>query len=130
MHSARIVSGILLLAVGMAASAGNDVVYRWVDANGVTNYAARPPTTGTYETIRTNRARLSNEATAEQSADAEASAETAQCTTARENLRLLSGDAPVAQRDEQGNQQLLTDTQRASQLELAQAAVRAYCSEG
>lgn len=123
--------GILLAAIGLAATAGNDVVYRWVDANGVVNYAERPPATGSYETIRSSSRQLSSSPAADQPTAGETTpAASPQCGTARENLRLLSSDAPIAQRDEQGNTLVLSDSQRASQLELAQAAIRAYCGEG
>ena len=103
-------------------------VYQWTDANGVTHYSQTPPAKGSYE----HRLITSSGAAAPASATADASAgaaENPQCATARANIATLQGEGDV-QIDAEGDGQLrvLNAEQRANQLELAQAAVKAYCT--
>lgn len=102
-------------------------VYQWTDANGVTHYSQTPPPQGRYEhrliTSSGAAAAAASEPVAEQ-------ADNPQCTTARANIAALQGEGDV-QMDADGDgraDRTLDADQRASQLELAQAAVKAYCS--
>ena len=113
--------GCLLLFTSFAAGASN--VYKWKDANGVTQYSEKPPAGKTYEARRIDeRGAPTVEAAAEptQSAD---------CITARRNLELLSGTGQILQ-DNDGDgvpETPLDDSQRQAQKELAQASAKAYC---
>ncbi len=103
-------------------------VYQWKDANGVTHYSQTPPAKGSYEQrmITSSGAAAPTAAATEDSA---AAAENPQCTTARANVATLQAEGDV-QMDAAGDGQLrvLNAEQRANQLELAQAAVKAYCT--
>lgn len=122
------------LSVAHAQQSASEV-YQWNDANGVTHYSQTPPAKGAY----TQRV-ISNDGSAApvvQPTAASATATTAdaasanpQCTTARKNIAALEGQAAV-QQDTDGDgkpDKTLTDAERASQLEFAQAAVKAYCT--
>lgn len=112
----------LLLACAPAWAAQ---VYKWKDANGVTQYSATPPPGKAYETRPLTR----DPGTAPAAAAAATGSEPAQCTTARENLALLDRTGPVLQ-DADGDgtaETALTDEQRSSQRALAEAAIKAWC---
>jgi len=117
-------SCLLLVAAGLCASAAAQNVYQWKDAKGVTHSADKPPAGQKYETRRIDDRGRTVEAAAP--ADAKPSA---QCTTSRDNLALLAGDAPV-QQDTDGDgtpDKTLTPDERAAQKALAEAGVKAYC---
>lgn len=123
------------LSVGHAQQAASEV-YQWKDANGVTHYSQTPPEKGTYtqRVIAQNGsaapvAQTAASGTTATTADAAASANP-QCTTARKNIAALEGKLAV-QQDSDGDgkpDKTLSDAERASQLEFAQAAVKAYCT--
>lgn len=122
------------LSVGHAQQAASEV-YQWKDANGVTHYSQTPPEKGAY----TQRVIAQNGSTAPvaQTASsgtttttADAASANPQCATARKNITALEGKAAV-QQDTDGDgkpDKTLSDAERASQLEFAQAAVKAYCT--
>jgi len=113
---------LLALASAATASAGN--LYKWKDANGVTQYSERPPTGQKYETRRVT----SSGATVVEAPAAE-SAESEQCLSARRNMELLAGSGPVMQ-DTDGDGKpdaTLDDAQRAAQKQLAESAAAVYC---
>lgn len=119
------------LSTGHAQQSASEV-YQWKDANGVTHYSQTPPAKGAY----TQRV-ISNDGSAAPVVQPAATATTAdaasanpQCTTARKNIAALEGKVAV-QQDTDGDgkpDKTLTDAERASQLEFAQAAVKAYCT--
>ena len=114
-------SGLLLLA---SATASAGTVYKWKDANGVTQYSEKPPAGQKYEARQVeNRDPLPRETAA-------AAAENKACTDARGNLTLLNGPGKVMQ-DADGDgtaDTALTDEQRSAQTTLAEAAIQAYCT--
>ncbi|WP_132998996.1 DUF4124 domain-containing protein [Luteimonas arsenica] len=104
-------------------------VYQWKDANGVTHYSQTPPAQGRYEQrVITSSGAAAPTAAVEAKAD-DAAAGNPQCATARANVATLQAEGDV-QIDAEGDGQLrvLNAEQRANQLELAQAAVKAYCT--
>jgi len=113
----------LLLLASASAQAGT--VYKWKDANGVTQYSEKPPAGQAFEARK-----VQNPAPATRPAAAAAApAESNECTTARGNLTLLNGQGVVMQ-DTNGDGKAdtaLTDPQRAAQKTLAEAAIQAYC---
>ena len=117
---------VLGLATG-GVSAGE--VYQWKDANGVTHYSQTPPPKGQYQ----QRQITHHGATAPQPVTAAAAKpaaeETPQCATARASVEALKGGNPVHEADADGKPgRLLGDDERSSRLELANAAVKAYCN--
>src|SRR5690606_20924068 len=106
---------LLLASAPLAAQQ----VYKWKDANGVTQYTSAPPPEGsTYETRE-----VDNRRPAPQAAD-EAPAEDPGCAIARGNLALLNG------LDELGPDpdRTYTDAERADQVALAEAAIKVRCT--
>ncbi len=128
----RIVSvAILALAASPAfAQQTTGEVYQWTDAKGVTHYSQTPPPRGDYQ----HRLITSSEGTAPTAAAPTAAAPTAagnsNCIIARANIAALQGEGEVQQdTDGDGKPDTVLDAaQRAAQLELAQAAAKAYCA--
>ena len=120
---------LLALAAGLAlgllaAPALSGEVYQWKDANGVTHYSQTPPAKGSYQ----QRQITATGASAVQAAAPQAVEESPNCITARANVAALSDGRPVHEAGEDGQPgRALNDAERASQLELAKAAVKAYC---
>ncbi len=112
----------LLLLTSTTAFAGP--LYKWKDANGVTQYSERPPTGQKYETRRIT----ASGAPVAEAAPAKAD-ESPQCTSARRNLELLAGKGPLMQ-DSDGDGKPdapLDDSQRTAQKQLAEATAAVYC---
>lgn len=130
-----IVIALALLAVALPAAA--DEVYSWKDARGVTHYSQTPPPPGTRFEVRrmaggpATTAAVSTAAPASASAPAAAgttaSGDTTQCELARSNVTALKGDGAVQQVGADGKPRELAGNERADQLALSEAAVRAYC---
>ena len=125
---------LLIAGLSLAGLAGADAVaagevYQWKDASGVTHYSQTPPPKGQYQ----QRQITDKGAAAPQrveAATAKPGAENAQCATARANLEALKGSNPVHEADADGKPgRALSDGERSSQLELANAAVKAYCNQ-
>lgn len=118
----------LVLAVTAPGALASEI-YQWKDASGVTHYSENPPPAGTpYQTRRITDAGASPQATGADAAPPAAEA-SPQCATARSNIEVLQGDGPVHEDDGSGNARELDAAERASQLVLAEAAVRAYCTD-
>lgn len=112
---------LLLLA---SASAGASNLYKWKDANGVTQYSERPPAGQQYETRRI----AASGAPVAEAAPADPG-ESEQCLGARKNLEILAGNNRVM-RDSDGDGKPdteLDDTQRAAQKQLAESTAAVYC---
>lgn len=115
----------LLLA---CASAAAQEVYQWKDANGVTHYSQTPPRQGQYQQRAITHKGASHPYAPTR---VEAAAENVQCTSARANLTALRGDGVVREAGTDGNPgRVLSAEERANQTELANAAIKAYCSDG
>ena len=115
-----------LLAACCATARADNTVYKWKDANGVTQYSGRPPAGQKFETRRITQSGATVAAEPEQAA-----AGPNPCGDARRNLELLSGSGPVMQDtdgDGKGDTALAGD-ERQAQKDLAAAAVRAYCKD-
>jgi len=118
---------LALAATGLlvASAVQGGEVYQWKDASGVTHYSQTPPPKGSYQQrlISGDRAGIAQPTTVQ------AAAENPRCATARANLEALGSGRPVHEADEDGQAgRALNDAERASQVELANAAIRAYCT--
>lgn len=117
----------LALAVTVAAApalAQQQRVYQWKDANGVTHYTDVPPA----QPHQTRDLEVKDGKPVDTAAK---KPESEQCTNARTNLARLQGSGPIGI-DTNGDGQAdrnLTDDERKSQLELNQAAVKAFCTQ-
>ena len=116
----------LLILAGVCTTALAGKIYQWKDAKGVTHYSDSPPPEGKAQDRQIdNRGEPAPTATA-----AGKSVENPMCTTAKRNLQVLSGKAAV-QQDTDGDgkpDKALTEDDRGSQRNLAEAAVKAYCT--
>jgi len=112
----------LLLLTSATAVAGP--LYKWKDANGVTQYSERPPEGQKYETRR-----ITDNGDPVAEAEPAKAEESPQCTSARDNLKLLAGSGPVMQdTDGDGKPDAeLDEAQRTAQKQLAEAAAAVYC---
>lgn len=120
---------LLLVATATLASgpALATKVYTWKDANGVTHSSDQPPPDRRYEVRRVAGSGYAVEAPQQAQP---APAENPSCTTARQNLALLGRDVAV-QQDLDGDgkpDRTLSPEEREAQKNLADAAVKAYCT--
>lgn len=118
---------LILAAAGVLAAAAvhGSEVYQWKDANGITHYSQTPPPKGSYQ----QRAISGERAGSAQPVATQAAAEDPRCATAQANVAALASGRPVHEAGEEGQPgRALNDAERASQTELANAAVKAYCS--
>jgi hypothetical protein len=116
---------IVLASASAAAAAGE--IYQWKDAKGVTHYSETPPPTGT--NFQQREINSGGQAQASQQVAAVAPVETAQCSNARKNIEALKNKGAV-QQDTDGDgkaDKTLTDADRANEMELALATVKATC---
>lgn len=124
--SSFIASGLVaagLFAASLAAPAVAGEVYQWKDAKGVTQYSSTPPPKGVYKVRTINNAGAANAAVTATATPAE----NPQCAQARTNVAALQGNGAV-QQDSDGDgkaDKTLSDSERASQLALAQAVINA-----
>lgn len=117
----------LALAVASGSAAAQSTggqLYQWKDARGVTHYSETPPARGAYQTRTVHNRAATPVATAVPAAAADPNPS---CTRARANLTLLRSDQPVRLA---GSETPITDAQRKAQTELAEASIRAHCTDG
>lgn len=123
MDIARPLAAVLVLSLASAtALAEQQRVYQWKDANGVTHYTDTPPP-------QTHKSRdIDDRGTPAEAPKAKVE-ESRQCVDARANLQRLQGGQAVGidtNGDGKADRNLTAD-ERASQVELNHAAVKAYC---
>ena len=113
---------LLLASAPLAAQQ----VYKWKDANGVTQYSSTPPPEGSSYETREIRNRQPTAPVAD-----EAPAEDPGCAIARGNLALLNGMTKLGP-DEDGDgrpDRTFTPAERADQITLAEAAIKVRCTK-
>lgn len=121
--------GLVLFGLAMACSPllaqQKQTVYQWKDANGVTHYADAPPAQ-TYKKRDIN----SRSGTALEAAETKKTVGNANCDNARSNLATLRGQGEVGiDNDGDGKADAsMTAEQRANQIELNEAMIKANCS--
>jgi hypothetical protein len=143
--------GLLAVLPTLGAQAA-DKVYKWKDANGVVHFTDQPPPQGTeFDSVavkgaaaitqsndvnRVHSADKSDDATADNGADAAANGEPApkpdpakaRCDEARQRLALLQGKNDVAIQ-ENGKAVLADKDRRAAEINIAKAQVQSYCPQ-
>ncbi|HAI58253.1 MAG TPA: hypothetical protein DCM32_00030 [Xanthomonadaceae bacterium] len=129
----------LALAAALAAlpASAEDLVYTWIDRNGVRHYAQTPPDGVRYEVLGVRDRVVGTERPAAPEAaggGAEAAARAQDqraCERARLALEQLNSDMPLEMdQDGDGTMERITDDQRAQQRRLAEQSVRAFCGTG
>ena len=123
MHTIRpIAVAIALLLVAAPGLAQQQRVYQWKDAQGVTHFADSPP-------AQSHRSRdIDNRGSAAEIATVKP-VENPQCASSRDNLQRLQANQLLGvdtDGDGKSDRNLSSD-ERASQIELNQAAIKAYC---
>ena len=121
---------VLALCLATASAVQAQQVYQWKDKNGVTHYSDSPPPNQAAQNRRINQY---GAAAADAPQPAGKPVENAQCTTARANLQMLAATKGPIQQDTDGDgkpDDTLDDTGRENQRNLAEAAVKAYCTAG
>ncbi|GHC09688.1 DUF4124 domain-containing protein [Thermomonas carbonis] len=123
MHATRTVAAALALLLAAAPTlAQQQRVYQWKDAKGVTHYADLPPTQAHKSRDIDNKGNTPEIATVKP-------VENEQCANSRSNLTRLQTNQAVGvdtNGDGKSDRNLSSD-ERASQIELNQAAIKAYC---
>lgn len=123
MHATRTIAAALALLLAAAPTlAQQQRVYQWKDANGVTHYTDLPPTQAHKSRDIDNKGNTPEIATVKP-------VENEQCANSRSNLtRLQTNQAVGVDTDGDGkSDRTLSSDERASQIELNQAAIKAYC---
>lgn len=124
MHATRPVAvALALLLVAAPGLAQQQRVYQWKDANGVTHYTDMPPAQQHRSRDIDNRGGTTEIATVKP-------VESEQCANSRSNLARLQTNQAVGvdtNGDGKADRNLGSD-ERASQIELNQAAIKAYCA--
>lgn len=123
MHTTRpIAVAIALLLVAAPGLAQQQRVYQWKDAQGVTHYTDTPP-------AQSHRSRdIDTHGNAPELATVKP-VENPQCASSRDNLQRLQANQVLGvdtNGDGKSDRNLSSD-ERASQIELNQAAIKAYC---
>jgi hypothetical protein len=154
----KTMTSVLLAAVlaGLTAQpdaiAQQEAIYKWVDAEGVVHYTARPPEDVEFEKIgveisdpeetSSGEGEMAGDGQAAEDdgmppaqpemAEAEPDPEVVaeRCQQARSNIENLTQHANVMIRGEDGEQRRISEAERQQMLEDAQAFVDQWCDEG
>ncbi|MDG1292697.1 MAG: DUF4124 domain-containing protein [Pseudomonadales bacterium] len=127
---------ILTLSLVISTSSSYaEVFYKWEDDSGSWVYGEHPPMGVEAIEIKTHSNRNNDSGSkkdelADKAANAEEAAKQQRelyCKQARENVEALSSEAAIQQRDDTGNVTMLSDKDRAIELEKAQMALESYC---
>ena len=106
------------------------LIYQWRDANNVLHVSQVPPVNVDYQTIVLGAKNTSPTPPAKPTLANKASTDDQQsCMKAKDNLRILQQDLPVYIDLEDGRKELLDDTKREQQLQLAEQQIKFYCGE-
>ncbi|MGB1191755.1 MAG: DUF4124 domain-containing protein [Pseudomonadales bacterium] len=125
---------IFWLLIALSSSYA-EVFYKWQDDSGNWVYGEHPPTGITAIEIKTHSNRDSglgdrSDEMADQAVKAELKADRLRedyCKRARENIEALSSEDAIRQRDAEGNVTVLSDEDRAAEMEKAKLALESYC---
>ncbi len=123
-HLLRATFGLVLVMTTAGVFAAD--VYQWKDANGVTHFSQTPPPKGAFQTRVISSG---GDAAPTPQIVAATAKESPQCATARKNIDLLQASGDL-QQDTNGDgkpDKTLTADDRANQLELARATLKATC---
>ena len=137
-------SWIAIAIVGLAASSAAAGVYKWTDANGVTQYSEFPPAQGDAKEIRIAPTPEAPAPADESAGEAQAPEEAGpiteadlharfprskgvQCAQVRETIRVLQIRGPVWRVNEAGEEVLLTNEEREAEMKTALEREPKYC---
>ncbi len=114
--------------------------YRWVDDNKVTHYTMDIPEGREYEVVKTiggkgispqssSSSSSKQQSTATNSSSSETSTKKDKtiCEQAKANLKMMQEHSRIRQKDEYGNEILLSEEQKEKEIQRAKEAVKTYC---
>lgn len=114
--------------------------YRWVDDNKVTHYTTDVPEGREYEVVKTiggkgisPQSSSSSSSKQESTAANSSSSQTAIkkdntiCEQAKANLKMMQEHSRIRQKDEYGNEIILSEEQKEKEIQRAKEAVKTYC---
>ena len=106
------------------------VVYQWRDSNNVLHVSQLPPADVDYQTIVVG-AKISGSSskTAAQPATKPSAEDVQSCETAMNNLKVLQQDLPVYKDLADGKRELLDESKREEQQQLAEKQVKMFCKQ-
>jgi len=121
------------------------VVYRWVDENNVVHFSHKYPTDKEYAEIKVqtsyapSQEQVVKQVTAENEAteDLDKSSDLSQysqeeidnrCNSAKTNLKVLNSFDRVLVKNDQGEEQALSEEEKAKQVELSKKYIDIYCN--
>ena len=121
-----ICTSLLLSQTAMA----EQVIYQWRDSNNVLHVSQLPPANVDYQTIVLGAKAATPVTPAAEPPAGKATADYQQsCIKAKDNLRILQQDLPVYIDLEDGSKELLDDTKRDQQRQLAEKQIQFYCDK-
>jgi len=113
-----------------SALMAEQVIYQWRDSNNVLHVSQLPPANVDYQTVIVGTKSAAPTAAVPNQLTKKSSAEFVQsCTKAQENLRILQQDLPVYIDLEDGTKELLDESKRDQQKQLAEQQIQFYCNE-
>ncbi len=136
----------LMFALLMASPlvAEQEILYKWVDADGITQLSDRPPKGVKYERIKVRKS-SSGETTSSTGqsvkTDSEENAEVKQqiskaqaqmaeaCKVAKANLHTLNTASRISVGADDGGKRLMTEEERAAKKKETQASIDNFCDE-
>ncbi len=140
MHKNTLISLSLFAAVTLAAAGYTDTYYKWVDDQNITHYGKRPPADRESTEVHTSGLRSAPAPAPSTSAKEEAgkpgNIKTAEgklikdpevCKRARTNLKTLQESALIRQKDEYGDVRVLSEEEKASEINRAKDAIKLNC---
>lgn len=120
-------SGSIALGVSQAME---QEFYQWRDSNNVLHVSQLPPKDVEYQTIVVGSKSAGTTALTKTVKTDKAAEEIIEsCRKARENLQVLQQDLPVYLDLEDGSKELLDDSKRAEQKQLAEKQIQFYCDK-
>jgi len=106
------------------------VIYQWRDSNNVLHVSQLPPANVDYQTIVLGTKAATPAVTATEPLANKANEDTQQsCVKAKDNLRILQQDLPVYIDLDDGTKELLDDSKREQQRQLAEKQIQFYCGK-
>lgn len=123
----------MLFAAQLAA---DTVVYQWVDKNKVTHFSQQPPRGVKYTEIVVKGAMASvnknsdtNKTDNETALTNLAEKSAATCSSAKDNLKMLTSYEQVNITEKDGSMRLLSETEKRQQISLAEKQIEVYCDK-
>lgn len=118
----------LLFTLPAITTAATDKVYKWTDENGVTHFSQDPPKGERYEERDVRVPPAARRTPEEEARDAPVKPESDLCLRVRANLKALEdSDSVNMDLDGDGEAELLSEAQRATQLDIARKQIDIYC---